>query len=102
MEQTKTKPQEILEFKMNKQVQTFSFNPSKNLLEEGKWLLGLSLLECTNSVFDITNETNRFQSLYQVTIKTYLMKKTIDNLNKILELKSLELHVEEVRKIGKK
>ena len=27
IEQTKTKPQETLEFKMNKQTQTFSFNP---------------------------------------------------------------------------
>ena len=45
---------------MNKQMQTFSFNPPINLLEEGKWLLGLSSLECTNSVFDITNENNSF------------------------------------------
>ena len=30
------------------------------------------------------------------------MKKTINDLNKLLELKSLELHVEEVRKRGNK
>ena len=36
IEQTKTKPQETLEFKMIKQRQTFSFNPSINLLEEDK------------------------------------------------------------------
>ena len=36
--QTKTKPQEALEFKMNKQMQTFSFNPPINLVEKGKWL----------------------------------------------------------------
>ena len=46
IEQTKTKPQEKLEFKMNKQRQTFSFNPSINLLEEGRWLLGVSPFEC--------------------------------------------------------
>ena len=39
IEQTKTKPQETLEFKMNKQRQTFSFNPPINLLEEGKWFI---------------------------------------------------------------
>ena len=39
IEQTKTKPQETLEFKINKQMQTFSFTPSINLVEEGKWLL---------------------------------------------------------------
>ena len=60
IEQTKTKPQETLEFKMNKQMQTFSFNPPKNLLEEGKWLLAVSSFECTNSVFNITNENNSF------------------------------------------
>ena len=44
-EQTKTKPQETLEFKMNKQVQTFSFSPPINLSEEGKWLLVVSSFE---------------------------------------------------------
>ena len=37
IEQTKTKPQETLEFEMNKQKQTFSFNPPINSLEEGRW-----------------------------------------------------------------
>ena len=60
IEQTKTKPQETLEFKMNKQLQTFSFNPPINLVEEGKCLLGVSPSECTNSVFKITNENNSF------------------------------------------
>ena len=36
MEQTKTKPQETLKFKMNKQMQIFSFNPPVNLVEEAK------------------------------------------------------------------
>ena len=40
VEQTKTRPQETLEFKMDKQMQTFSFNPPINLVE-GKWLLGV-------------------------------------------------------------
>ena len=41
IEQTKTRPQEMLEYKMNKQLQTFLFNPPINLVEEGKWLLGV-------------------------------------------------------------
>ena len=45
IEQKKTKPQETLEFKMNKQKQTFSFSPPKNLLLEGKWLLAVSSFE---------------------------------------------------------
>ena len=42
IQQTKTRPQETLEFKMNKQMQTFSFNKPINLVEEGKRLLGVS------------------------------------------------------------
>ena len=60
IEQTKTKPQETLGFKLDKQMQTFSFNPPINLIEEGKWLLGVTSFECTNSVFNITNENNSF------------------------------------------
>ena len=63
IEQTKTRPQETLDFKMNKQMQTFSFNPPINLIEEGKWLLGLSSLECTNFVFNKTNENNSFSTV---------------------------------------
>ena len=40
IEQTRTKSQETLELKMDKQMQTFPFNPPMNLVEEGKWLLG--------------------------------------------------------------
>ena len=98
IEQTKTKPQETLEFKMNKQMQTFSFNPRINLLEEGKWLLAVSSLECTNYVFNITNENNSFSIIIPGHYQTESAEKTIDELNKLLELGSLELHVKEVRK----
>ena len=60
IEQTKTKPRETLEFRMDRQMQTFSFNPPINLIEEDKWLLAVSSFECTNSVFNITNENNSF------------------------------------------
>ena len=36
IEQTKTKPQETLKFKMIRSKQRFSFNPPMNLVEEGK------------------------------------------------------------------
>ena len=60
IEQTKTKRQERLEFKMNKQMQTFSSNPPINLVGEDKWILAVSSFECTNSVFNITNEKMSF------------------------------------------
>ena len=60
IEQTMTKPQEKLEFVMNKQMQTFSFNPPIRLIEGGKWLLEVTSFDCTNSVFNITDENNSF------------------------------------------
>ena len=102
IEQTKTRPQETLEFEMNKQMQTFSFNPPINLIEQDRWLLGVSSFECTNAVFNITNENNSFSIIIPGHYQNKSDEKTIDNLNKLLELKSLELHVEESRKRGNK
>ena len=101
-EQTKTKPIETLEFKMNKQTQTFSFNPPMNLVEESKWLIAGSSFECTNSVFNITDENNSFSIIIPGHYQTEFAEKMINDLNKLLELKSVELHVEEVRKRGNK
>ena len=103
IEQTKTRPQEPLQFKMNKQMQTFSFNPSINLVEEGKWLLGVSSLECTNSVFNITNINGFFSIIVPGHWESKSAEKTIDELNKLLDLRSendIELHTEKVRKKG--
>ena len=100
--QSKTKPQETLEFKMNKQTQTFSFNPPLNLVEEGKWLMAVSLFDCTNSVFNITNENNSFSIIIPGHYQDEFAEKIIDEVNRLLELRSLELHVNEVRKRGNK
>ena len=102
IEQTMTKPQETLEFIMNKQTQTFSFNPPMNLVEEGKWLLAVSPFECTNSVFNITDENNSFSIIIPSHYQNKTDEETINDLNKLLELKSLELHVDEVKKRGNK
>ena len=67
MEQTKTKTQETREYKMNQQLQTFSFNPPINLVEKGKWLIAVSSFEATISVLNISNaKTSLFQLAYQV------------------------------------
>ena len=102
IEQTRTKPQETFEFKMNKQTQTFSFNPSINLVEEDKWLLAVSSFECTNSVFNITDENNSFSIIIPGHYQNKSDEKTIDELNKLLELRTLELYVQEVKKRGNK
>ena len=76
------------------------FSPPFNLVEEGEWLLGVSLFECTFSVCNINNENNSFSITIQFHWETKSAEKTIDELNKLVELRSLELHVKEVRKRG--
>ena len=88
IEQTKTKPQETLKIKMIQSKQTFLFNPPLNLIEEGKWLLGVTSLNCTNSVFNITDEDNSFSINIPGHWIFNLAEKTIYKLNKILDLKS--------------
>ena len=100
IEQTRTKPQETLEFKMNKQMQTFSFNPPINLVEEGKWLMAVSSLECTNSIFNITNENNSFSIIVPGHWEDEFSEEVVDMVNSLLEVRSLESHVDEVRKRG--
>ena len=100
IEQTKTRPQGTLEFKMNKQMQTFSFDPPINLVEEDKWLLAVSSFESTNSVFNITDDNNSFSMIIPGHYETEFAEKIIDELNRLLKLRSLELHVNEVRKRG--
>ena len=98
IEQPKTCPQETLDFKMHKQMQTFLFSPPINLSEEGKWLLGVSSFECTNSVVNITIENISFPITIPGHCQTKSDEKTIAELNKLLELRSLEMHVKQVRK----
>ena len=84
-------------------MQTFSFKPSINLVEEGKWLLAVSSFECTNSVFNITNENNSFSIIIPGHYQNKSDEETINELNKLLELRSqngIDLHVEQVRKKG--
>ena len=59
VEQTHRKPEETLEFKMLKPRETFHFNPPINT--KGEWMLGLIDLEVYNSIFNITEENNKFE-----------------------------------------
>ena len=52
IEQIKTKPHETLEFKLNKQMEIFSFNPPINFFEESKWLLAITFFEANSSLFN--------------------------------------------------
>ena len=63
----------------------------------------MSSYECTNSVFNITNENVSFSTIVPGHYQTESPEKTIDELNKLLEIRSqngIEFHVEQVRKKG--
>ena len=51
IQQTKTKPHETFEFKMNQQMQTFSFNPPINLVEECEWFIRSVFVRVYNFCF---------------------------------------------------
>ena len=88
---------------MNKQLQTFSFNPPINLVEEGKWFLGVTLFDFTNSVFNITNENNSLSIIIPGHYQNKSDQINIERLNTLLERRSengIELHVEEVKYRG--
>ena len=87
---------------MNKQMQSFSFSSPINFIEEGKWLKRVSLFECTNSVFIITDENNSLSITIPGHWETESADKTNDELNKLIEIRSFELHVKEFSKKGKK
>ena len=88
---------------MDKQMQTFPFSPPVNLLEESKWLLRVTCFECTNSVFNITDESNSFSITIPGHWQIISDDKPFDELKKLWEIRSqngIELHVEQVRKNG--
>ena len=87
---------------MNQQMQTFSFNPPINLVEEGIWLPAVSSFECTNSVFNITIANNSFSFNIPGHWATEFDRKTFAKIGDVKELRSLELHVKEFRKRGNK
>ena len=59
IEQTHRKAEETLELQMTKPTETFYFKPSIQVKEN--WMLGLVNLEVYNSIFNITEENNKFE-----------------------------------------
>ena len=59
VENTHSKPQETLEFKMTKQKESFSFDVPLILNE--KWMMGVTSLEVYNTVYNITEKNNKLQ-----------------------------------------
>ena len=62
VENTLSKPQETLEFKMNKQKESFSFDIPLELPEQ--WMMGVTSLEVYKTVYNITEKKYKFKLLY--------------------------------------
>ena len=59
IDQTHRKAEETLEFKMIRPKETLTFKPPISI--EGSWMIGLTDLEVSNSIFNITEENNKFE-----------------------------------------
>ena len=85
-------------------MQTFAFKPPLNLVEENKWMMAETSLECTNSIFNITNENKSFPVTTSGHWNSESAKRTFDKLKELLELdkRDLGLHIAAVREKGHK
>ena len=103
IEQTKTRPQETLQFKQSRQKESFSSNPLINMVDEGKWLIAVKSFEATNFVFNLTDENNSF-SINTPSYWTFRgVVETINKLQKLLDMRQknvIELNVEKSTERG--
>ena len=81
IEQTNRKAEETLEFKMNKSRETFHF--SQPIQIQGNWMIGLTDLEVYNSIFNKTEENNKFE-IYRDTPTKFQFLDLKDELEEIL------------------
>ena len=58
-QQTHTKPQEKLDFKIINSRETFHYSPPFQV--KGDWMIGLTSLEVYNSIFNIKEVNNKFE-----------------------------------------
>ena len=91
VENTLSKPQETLEFKMNKQKESFSFDIPLDLPEQ--WMMGVTSLEVYNTVYNITEKNNRLkillkdEQLKSLNVDTQLVM-NVEYLYKISDMQS--------------
>ena len=83
IEQTHRKAEETLELKMTKSRETFHFNSPIQV--KGDWMIGLVDLEVYNSIFNITEENNKFQ-IYRNSSNKYGFLELKDELEEILNI----------------
>ena len=83
IEQTHRKAEETFEFKMVKPRETFHFKPPFQV--EGDWMIGIVDLEVYNSIFNITEENNKFE-IYRDTSTEFGFLELKHELEEILNI----------------
>ena len=86
IEQTHTRPEETLEYRMIKPRETFHFSPPNQF--NGDWMIGLTDLRVYNSIFNITTTNNKFE-IYDFPDKKFggiSYEKIRDDIEKDLEI----------------
>ena len=86
IEQTHRKAEETLEFKMDKSRETFHF--SQQIQIHGDWMIGLTDLEVYNSIFNITEENNKFE-IYRDTPTKFQFLDLKDEIEEILGIQHI-------------
>ena len=103
VENTHSKPQETLEFKMTKQKESFSFDVPLELNEQ--WMMGVTSLEVYNTVYNITNSNNKLkilltdEQLIEHGVDIVLVK-NIKSLYESYNLENQEAYYEFVEKVS--
>ena len=83
IDQTHRKAEETLKFEMIKPKETFHFKPPSQI--QGDWMLGLTDLELYNSIFNITEENNKFE-IYRDISNKFGFLELKDKLEEILNI----------------
>ena len=95
VENTHSKPQETLEFKMSKQKESFSFDIPLDLPEQ--WMMGVTSLEVYNTIYNITEKNNKIKLFTtEQNLKEY--KFAIEFISKLKNLYETS-DIEEIKKL---
>ena len=90
IEQTHRKPEEKIESKMTKPRETFHFKPPVEVKED--WMIGLIDFEVYISIFNITEENNKFElDFLMKNLVVFHMKKSETRLKKTWIFRELQL-----------
>ena len=95
-EKTHRSAEETLDFVLTKPREAFFFNPPISI--EGSWMIALTSLEVCNSIFNITEQNNTFETYTDIYIKFLFMelKNAIEEIFNIEKITSEHLQDEKI------